>query len=450
MANMKHRLPLLGLLLSSWCTSPSLSAANWPQWRGPEGNSTSSERGLPLVWHERLNVAWKTELPGWGNSTPAVWGDAIFVTSQQDEKLLLLRLSKKTGQIVWTKELGTGPVPVPAKPTRGEQVFHRLQNLASPSPATDGTTVVAHFGNGLLAACDFDGKELWRRNLQEDHGRYTIWWGHGNSPVIYQDQVISVCMQDSLADLREGAPAAGPAPGQSYLVAHDLKTGKVRWHVRRVTDAKAEECDAYTTPVLKAVKGPLGKDERMEMIVMGGNQVDSYDPLTGKQWWFFAGVRGGRTVSGPTVAGEHLMVTRGFRGPLTTLKLSAANEGKLGPRSVVWTHTSGTPDTCCPVAWADLAFTITDDGVAQCFNGFSGRVFWRARLKGSYKASPLAAEDRVYFLNEAGLCTVVAASTNFRKLVENQVDDQTLASPAVSDGQIFLRGRKFLYGVGRK
>src|SRR5689334_20111410 len=124
---------LLGLVLIGLCALPlSARAGNWPQWRGPEGNSVSREASLPLVWRESFNIGWKVELPGWGNSTPIVWGDVFFVTSQQDDKLLLVRLEKKTGKVVWTREVGRGTYDKAAKPKRGQQVFHRLQNLASP------------------------------------------------------------------------------------------------------------------------------------------------------------------------------------------------------------------------------------------------------------------------------------------------------------------------------
>ncbi len=422
--------------LFSIACSASLHAGNWPQWRGPSGNSTSREGGLPLVWRETFNLVWKVELPGWGNSTPIIWEDAVFVTSQQDDKLLLLRLDKKTGKTVWTRQVGTGASPEPSKPRRGEQVFHRLHNLASPSPVTDGKTVVAHFGNGDLAAYDFDGKRLWRRNLQQDHGRYTIWWGHSNSPVIYRDFVISVCMQDSLADVRE-------QPSSSYLVAHDLKKGHLRWQTKRMTGAKAEEGDAYTTPVF------LVSGDRVQMVVMGGNQLDAYNPDTGEQIWFLPGLRGGRTVTGPTVAGQFVIATRGFRGAMHAMKIKPSHKGKLRHRVIAWSHGTGSPDSCCPVVWADLCFTITDDGVARCFNGFNGRLHWKRRLKGKYKASPLAGQNRIYFLNQEGLCTVISASPQFLRLVENRLDDQTIASPAISDGKIFIRGRRWLYCLGQ-
>ena len=185
----------------------SAMAENWPQWRGPAGNGVSRERNLPLAWSERRGIAWKTETPGWGNSTPAIWKNAIFVTSQKDDQLLLSRLDRQGGKIVWTRTVGQGTTPRNGK-GRGEQKFHNIHNLASPSPVTNGTQVVVHFGNGDLAAFDFEGKQLWKRNLQEDHGKYTIWWGHSNSPVLYNGSVISV--------LYAGCPggSTGQAGGQ--------------------------------------------------------------------------------------------------------------------------------------------------------------------------------------------------------------------------------------------
>jgi outer membrane protein assembly factor BamB len=409
-------------------------AADWPQWRGPEGTGVSAEKDLPIIWHEQRSMVWKCPLPEWGDSTPAIWQDAIFVTSHTaDNKLLLLRIDKKTGKVVWTQEVGTGEA-VREAPKRERQKFHDLQNLASPSPVTDGKTVVVHFGNGDLAAYDFDGQQLWKKNLQDEYGAYTIWWGHANSPVIYGDAVISVCMQDSLADLRD-------KPVESYLVAHDLRSGHVRWKVPRTTKATAEECDAYTTPLMARLGGAS------QLIVMGGNQLDGYDPATGKQLWLLSGLVGGRTVTSPTIAGDTIYATRGMRKPLVAVKVDRS--GELNHRNIQWTYEEGTPDTCSPVVWNELLFVVADDGIARCIDAASGNLKWRERLKGKYKASPIAAEGRVFFLNTEGLCTVVSAAPRFDKLVENQLDDETIASPATSDGRLYIRGKKSLYCIGR-
>ncbi len=413
----------------------------WPQWRGPLGTGVCEERGLPLTWSESSSIAWKSPIPGFGASTPAIWNRSIFVTTQEGDKLLLLALDKATGSIEWTREVGKGEANS-MEVTRGRQPdqrrtqkFHRLHNLASPSPTTDGEVVVAHFGNGLLAACDFTGAKLWSHQLQEEHGGYTIWWGHANSPVLFQDLVISVCMQDPLDDV------PGP-PAQSYLIAHDKKTGAVRWKTLRKTMAHAEQGDSYTTPLLHRFS------QGTELIVMGGNQIDAYDPATGKQIWFLPGITGGRTVTGPTAEGNLVFATQGMRGPLLAIKANKA--GELAPEDVAWKLTQGTADSSSPVVWGDWLFFVTDNGMAHCLEASTGKLLWKERLGGDFKASPIAADGHVYFLNLDGVCTVVKAGPTFEKLAVNKVDDKTIASLAASDGRIYLRSYKSLYAIGEK
>jgi outer membrane protein assembly factor BamB len=436
------------MICRAWCSSLVLvllvlapaRAGNWPQWRGPTGDSVSTETGLPVKWSKDTNVVWKCVLPGKGTSTPAIWGEAVFVTAQDREALLLLKVHKATGKIEWTRQVGTDtPARRPPRARPGEQrrqqKFHDLHNMSSPSPVTDGELVVVHFGNGDLAAFDFSGRQLWLHNLQKEHGTYTIWWGHANSPVLFGDLVISVCMQDNLADL--GGPTA-----TSYLVAHHKRTGVEKWKVLRPTRAEAEQCDAYTTPILRRGK------ERTELVVMGANQIDAYDPATGKQLWYLPGLTGGRTITGPTLAHGMVYATQGMRGPLVAVRLGGT--GELAPTEIVWKQTQGTPDSSCPVVWHDLLFWISDNGFAHCCDARTGELQWKERLVGDFKASPLAAEGRIYFLNRSGVCTVVAAQPRFEKLAVNQLDTEPLASPAVSDGRIYLRGYEELYCIGAK
>jgi outer membrane protein assembly factor BamB len=426
-------------VVSCWLRFGSPShAADWPQWRGPHGDSTSDETGLPLRWSDDAGIVWKAKLPAWGTSTPAIWGDAVFVTTQQDEKLLLLKLSKRSGEVEWTREVGGGvanrkEAAKKGASSRSAQKFHDLHNMASPSPVTDGRRMIAHFGNGDLAAYDFAGKQLWKRNLQQDHGSYTIWWGHANSPVVHRDLVISVCMQDSLVDL-----GADPVP--SYVVAHDLNSGELRWKTMRMTNAKAEECDSYTTPIFHESAG------RVEMILVGGDQVDAYDPATGQQLWFLPGLAKSRIITGPAIGHGMVFLTQGMRGPMHAVKLGG--RGKLTADASVWKHDQSTPDSPCPVVAGDLLFTVTDNGIAQCFDARTGKLHWRERIAGDYKASPLAADGRIYFLNTRGLTTVITAQPQFEKLAENQLSTETLASFAVSDGRIFVRGRDAMYCLG--
>ncbi len=422
------------LFVSPMCLVGVAAAQNWPQWRGPYGTGVSSERQMPVHWSTQQGIVWKRELPAWGTSTPAIWGNAIFVTTHtEDQRLQLLAIHRRTGNVVWTRDVGTGLATREA-PKRSKQKFHKLHNLASPSPVTDGKTVVAHFGNGDLAAYDYEGNQLWKHNLQQEHGDYSIWWGHANSPVIHDDLVISVCMQDSLTDVRE-------KPVESYVIAHDLKTGRRRWMTPRMTSAQAEECDAYTTPLM------IEADGRQQLVIMGGNQLDGYDPRQGRQLWHLTGLKGGRTVTGPTFAHGMIFTTRGMRGELLAVK--PEGDGLLNQDVIQWTYDRGTPDTPCPVVWKDWLYTVTDDGIARCLNAKTGKLIWKQRIRGKYKASPIAVHGRVLFLNTEGLCTVISATARFDSVAENQLDDETIASPAIVDGQIFIRGRKYLWCIGR-
>ncbi len=410
-------------------------ADHWPAWRGPRGTGVSQDASVPIAWGEDRGIAWKCPLPPWGNSSPIVWERSVFVTSQTDAgQLLLLHIGAQSGKLIWTRQVGTGTAPREALP-RESQKFHELHNLATPSPVTNGEVVIAHFGNGDLAAYDYHGGQLWKRNLQQDYGAYTIWWGHANSPVIFQDLVISVCMQDSLADLRD-------EPAKSYVVAHELATGKMRWFTPRMTGARAEGCDAYTTPLLADVGG------QPRLIVMGGNQLDTYDPRDGKQIWFLKDLLGGRTVTNPTISDEMIVATRGQRGDLFAVSL-LQHPGEVERRKILWSDNQGTPDSCSPVGHRLLLFTISDDGIVRCFDSKTGNQRWKKRLVGQYKASPVYVQGRVMFLNTEGRCTIISASSKFDKLVENELRDQTIASPAISNSHIYIRGRQTLYCIGR-
>jgi outer membrane protein assembly factor BamB len=434
-----RKVPLVSDVVVALCLLFVPAAArggNWPQWRGPAANSTSDETGLPTHWSEKENIAWKTPLPEWGTSTPAIFGDAIFLTTETDGELLVLRVEKGSGRIVWKERIGSGRANRKKPGEKRSTKYHPLHNMASPSPVTDGQRVIVHFGNGDLASYTLGGRQEWKRNLSADFGPYTIWWGHANSPLLYGDAVISVCMQDSLEGT--GRPTA-----PNYVVAHDKRTGKPLWKVMRMTGAEAEACDSYTTPVLFQNEG------HAEMIVMGGNVLDAYDPANGARLWELPGLRGGRTITGPTVAGRFVYTTAGFRGPLEAIQLGG--RGRLDPATVIkWKYTDSTPDTCCPVVAGDAVYIVSDNGIATCVDARTGHRDWRNRLSSrNFKSSPLAADGHIYFLGHDGVCTVVEATREFRTVGQNSLDDEFTASPAVSDGRIYLRGKKALYAIGK-
>ena len=413
----------------------SLAGQDWPTWRGPRGNGTASETAGPLVWSARRNIRWKVELEPWGNSTPVVGGRYGYLTLHADSgDLVVQAFALDSGRTVWRTVVGNDTTPR-GGPTRGRQHFHRLHNLASPSPATDGRTLVVHFGNGWLVALDAEtGHEKWRHDLQKQYGPYTVWWGHANSPVIHDGLVLSICIQDSLADV-------GPRKAKSYVVAHDLETGQVRWLTERPTGATAEAGDAYTTPLLV----PHG--DRWQLVVMGADQLDAYDPRTGKRIWYVPGLKGGRTVASPTWHGDWIVAAIGKQGSLFALR-PLDRFGRIERSRLAWEHRTGTPDTCSPVIAQNFVLTITDRGVARCYHLATGKLAWVQRLRGEYKASPVAAGRYVYFLNTTGLCTVVAVAPRYVEVARNALPASTFASPVLVKGHLLIRGRQTLWCIG--
>ncbi len=400
----------------------------WPQWRGPTHDSVSPTADLPTRWSPTENVVWKTPLPGRGYSTPAIWKDAIFVSAQDGERLLLLRLDRVSGKIVWQREVGKGTPRRTGKP--GPNRFHDENNMASPSPVTDGRHVWIHFGNGDLACYDFDGNRTWAVSLTERFGPYTIWWGHANTPCLFGDLLITACMQD---------PRGG---GKSYVVAHDKRTGKEKWLVQRDTGATSEPADSYTTPLLRR------QGDRTELIVFGGNVLDAYDPATGKQLWQCRAFNGNRVIPTPVAAGNTVFAIEGMRGPLVAVR--AGGQGDVTATHVRWKYTGATPDSASPVATNGLVFLANNVGIAICLDAATGKEVWKQRLGRTFRATPLVAGKRVYFFTKEGKTAVVEAARTFRVIAESDLGEDTMASPAVAGGDLFIRTQGHLYRIGNK
>jgi outer membrane protein assembly factor BamB len=405
--------------------------AIWPQWRGPTGDSVSPSKKLPTHWSKKDNVVWATPIPGWGNSTPAIWNEAIYVTTQVDDRdLVLLRLDRGTGKVVWRKDVGQGS-PKRKGPV-GNLRFHDEHNMATPSPVTDGQHVWVTFGNGDIACYTAAGEKVWSKSLLDEYGPLSIWWGHGNSPIVYKDLLITNVIQDP----------AGKGP--SYVVAHEKLTGKKRWFVERVTGAKGEPADSYTTPLL------WNKNGKMELIIFGGNVLDSYDPDTGDRLWWYGGFKGNRVISGPTLVGDTVFAVEGMKGPVYAVK--AGGKADVSASNLVWkTKSKGSnPDASTPVVTNGLVFMANNDGVAMCLDAATGEEQWKERLGSPMRASPLASGDRVYFFGKDGKATIVAASRSYTLIAQPELGEEIIASPAVAGNDLYVRTKNHLYRIGEK
>ena len=404
-----------------------LSAENWPQWRGPAMNGISTEKGLPLKWSAEENIAWKVPMPGRSGSTPIIWNETIFLnigTADGSGDLELWALNRNDGKIMWK-----GPIA-------GGNHIERKQNMSSPSPVTDGRTVWVMTGVGVLKAFDFKGKELWTRDIQKDYGRFGLNWGYASSPLLEEG--------DLFVQVLHGMKTDDP----SYILRIDGETGKTLWRVDRPTNAIRESPDSYTTPAL------LRYGTTKEIVISGGDVVTGHDASTGKEAWRVDGLNptnnpNFRIIASPLVAGDMVIAPTRER-PMLAIK--AGGRGDVTRTHKIWTFDNG-PDVPTPVSDGKLVYTVNDRGIAFALDLQTGKVVYGPeRLKNdSYSASPVLAEGRIYVTSEnEGVTSVYKAGPAFELLAQNSLNDYCLSSPAMSDGQIFIRTTGHLWAIGQR
>ena len=426
----------------------SASAADWPQWRGPRGNGASDEKNLPVKWSATENVAWKAAIGGLGVSSPIVSGDRVFVTSQigtgvrrpgnhprlaqgasagtAGERALAAReaaadartffvveaFHRTDGRRLWQHRFeATGPLPG----------VHDKHNLASPSPVTDGQLVYAWFGTGQIVALDMSGTVVWQRHLGQEISPFDINWGHSSSPTLYGDTLILLC---------DHAPAA-------YLLAVDKKTGKQRWRADRGKGRMS-----YTTPfVVEAPGGP-------ELIVNSSERVDAYDPRSGAFLWHVGGSNQ-FPIPAPAFHDGVLYMTRGYRsGPYMAIR--PGGRGDISASHVVWEVPTGAPYISSLVYDEGILYMASDVGAITAIDAASGKRIWQQRVEGIFSASPVAGDGKIYFVSETGETIVVKAGRQPEVLARNDVGERLIASPAISNGQIFIRSDDRLFAIGRR
>lgn len=398
-------------------------AENWPQWRGPYLNGTSGEKNLPLRWSSEENVTWTLALPGWSGSTPIVWRERIFLNVADGDDLYLWCVDRMKGKLAWKKRLGGGNLKM------------RKQNMSSPSPVTDGRSVYVMTGTGVLKGFDFDGMELWSRDIQKDYGEFGLNWGYASSPLLLEDSLFVQVLHGMKTD------------DPSYVLRIDRKSGKTLWKVERHTSAVRESPDSYTTPAL------LRYGKTVELVITGGDCVTGHDLATGKELWRANGLNPEnnpfyRIVASPVISNGIIYAPTRVR-PLLALK--AGGRGDITASHVLWSTPNG-PDVPTPVTDGKYFYIVNDKGIMWCLDAKTGtEIYAQQRLMpGTYSGSPVLADGKIYVTNEDGLTTVVRAGPKFEILAENALNDYCLSSPAISDGQIFIRTAENLYCIGRR
>ena len=414
-----------------------LQAENWTQWRGPQQNGSTAEKGLPEKLDPKENLAWSTELPGASCATPVIFGDRIFFTAveKNTQKLLALCANKTDGKILWTK-------------TVGDSRHNERNDFASPSPITDGKTVWFYFGSGDLVAFDLDGKEIWARNLQKDFGDFHMQWLYAASPLLHGGKLyVPVLHRDVPVHTKE--PSAARA--DSYLLCVDPATGKDLWRIVRPNDAIAESKEAYTTPIPIEVAG------KTQIVIVGGDCVTGHDADNGKELWRSPNynptkIQSWRTVASACAGDGLIFASPPKRGPMFAVK---PNAGETPAAELAWKSPDISTDVCVPLFYQDHLYVLDGDRKAPlyCLDPKTGEKKWTVELGGGkvFRASPTGADGKIYCMNEAGDIWVVSAADG-KILDKHSLGTETPArsSIVVSDGLVIVRTADHLYAFGNK
>ncbi len=422
---------------------------NWPGFRGENASGNGDGQGAAVEWDvdTQQNIRWKTAIPGISNASPVVWGDRVFVVTAvtaagdktfrtglygdvapvndlSEHSWRIYCLDKGTGKIVWERDAFTGKPKVKRHPKASQ---------ANSTPATDGRRVVAMFGSiGMLAAWDIEGKPLWQTDIGVlDSGWFfdpDTQWGHSSSPIIHGGNVI--VQADRQKD--------------SFIAAYDVATGKLRWRTAR------DEISTWGTPTVFRAGG-------REQLVTNGPTIRGYDPSTGKLLWTL-GPNSEVTVGTPVVGDGLVYVTGGYppARPVYAIKPNANGDislpkDKTSSEAIAWSNTEGTYIPT-PIFYDGILYTCNNNGVVTAYDGATGERLYRARVGGggSFSASPVAADGRLYFANEDGDIYVVRAGRTYQEIAKNEMKEVIMSTPAISDGVMVVRTLNHVYGIGQK
>lgn len=438
---------VLGILgLSLLLGLAPLEAANWPHWRGPQFNGTTTETGLPVDWSLSQGLAWTIELPGCSAATPVVWGNRVFISSVDEERKAIVALcfDRAIGKLLWRREVGQG-IRRDSKST-----------YASASPVTDGKQVFFFYSTGELVAYDLAGEPLWERNLHRDFGPFAYQWTYASSPTLFDGRLY-------LQVLQRDVPVRGRGmrdkPNPSYLMAVDPQTGKTLWRQVRPSEAVAESHESFATPIPATLGG------RSQILVVGGDDQTGHDPATGVELWRWGTwnprrIGHYRHVPSPVVGAETVLVCGPKREPVFALKPNGS--GKLNDSAIMWRSDTIAAEVTTDVptpAFYDGDFFVLSDLRKRLMRVApkTGKVKWMVETPGKkkYEASPLLGDGKIYAIDHAGEVAIFNAADG--KLLQTIAMERNpggrelvRASIAASEGQLFIRTSRHLHCVAGK
>lgn len=403
-----------------------LGDGDWPQWRGPEASGVSRLADLPVSWGpESDNVRWKVELPADGVSQPIVAGGRIFVTGSRGGRGPIERsvagLDLKDGSLLWETIVST---------RRGERKHHRFGSFSTPTPVTDGATVWAYFG-GVLAAVSRDGELLWSQDVEPDYwgsSRY----GAASSPILI-DGAIVVFGDDEWG--REGGS------DRSWLAAFDRESGEEIWRTEW-----SDTCCSYATPFLRRSSGNMG-DGNLEIVVATTPFLLGFDAATGRRSWQLD-LPIVQVVPSLVQSGD-ILIQAGSVHRKKTIAYRLSGFGAETQGEQIWQDIRASPELASPVIYEGLLFTVSDGGIMSCYQPETGELVWRRRLEGrSYRSALVAGDGKIYVTSLGARTAVVAAEPKFRLLANNQIEEFSESSLAVTEECLLLRTEDHLYCIG--
>lgn len=435
--------PNLLFLLSLLALIPldSLLAENWPNWRGPHFNGASTEKDLPTVFSKTQGVAWETTLPGEGASTPVVWDDSIFLTSvdEKADAVVGICLSAKSGKILWSVPFG-----------KGVRIDER-STYAGSSPVTDGKTVWFFSGNGDLAAYDFEGNQLWHRNIEKDYGDFAFQWTFSSSPQLYHGLLyLQVLQRDTPVNGR----GLTNGPIESYLLALDPATGETKWKHVRPSDALQESREAFSTPI------PVMHDGREELVISGGDCLTGHDPATGKELWRWGTynpqqIGHWRLVPSP-VYGQGVHLVCAPKGdPIYAIK--AGGSGSLFDSAKLWASEGKevTADVPTPLFYDGYFYILNGrNKFLSCVHPISGNIIWSRKIdaKTKLESSPTGADGKIYFMSQLGEVFVYSSGADGGEVLNATTFGSTQsvnirASIVPANKKLYIRTDNVLYAI---
>ena len=380
-------------------------AAVWPKWRGPNADGVADGRGIPTRWSPKENIRWSAALPGWGVSSPVLWGDRLFVTTQAEQEgrkaLLTICLDRATGRELWRRDFGLGV----------DQKVHQKSNLAVNTPAVTADAVYVAFGNSDVARYTHDGKQLWVTRYMELFGDPRMAWGYGVSPVVLEDSLLLPWDHHK---------------GPCHLIGLDKATGRVLWKKDRPIGT------SHATPLVVTHHG------QTDILVSSKNRLTAFSAATHDELWKYGEGEGpfnGEIIVSPAYGDGVVFFQLWRQSPIHAVRLSGGGK----PPEPLWISEKPGPQEPSLLYYQGLLYSLMDNGVLVCLDGKTGKEVYRQRLGGSCNSSPIASDGRIYLSNNDGVTYVVKAGRNFELLSENSLGERITASPAVAPGQIYYR-----------